>query len=57
MWVIEKAIPQTEHNLENIQTRLMRGWVDILHESIPTVKLNLDVDAMKPKYEVGHGRG
>ncbi|MBU1424690.1 MAG: hypothetical protein KKH12_02130 [Gammaproteobacteria bacterium] len=35
VWVIERAIPDTEENNENIQTCLMRGWVEILHESIP----------------------
>jgi len=42
VWVIEKAMPHTEQNNENIQTCLMRGWVEVLHESIPTGKLNVD---------------
>ena len=42
VWVIEKAIPETEENLENIQTCRMRGWVEILIESIPVEDLNSD---------------
>lgn len=40
IWVIEKAIPDTAQNHENIQTCLMRGWVELLHEPIPTEDLN-----------------
>lgn len=44
VWVIEKAMPMTETNEENIQTCLMRGWVEVLHESVPTQKLPPDGD-------------
>ena len=53
VWVIEKAIPETERNLANIQTCLMRGWVEIPHESIPTGKLNPDeFPSLKDKMEL-----
>jgi len=42
VWIIEKAMPDTEINRENVQTCLMRGWVEVLHESIPTGNLNAD---------------
>ncbi len=35
VWVIEKALPRTDENEENLQTCLMRGWIEILHESVP----------------------
>ena len=41
-WVIENSIPMTETNKENIQTCLMRGWVEVLHESLPTQALPFD---------------
>lgn len=40
--VIEKSIPETDQNLENIQTCLMRGWVEILHESVLSGQLKSD---------------
>jgi hypothetical protein len=40
VWVIERAIPETERNFENIQTCLMRGWVEVLHQSVLSGKLN-----------------
>ncbi|MDY0263517.1 hypothetical protein [Syntrophotalea acetylenica] len=43
-WVIEKAMPVTEANEENIQTCLMRGWVEVLYESVPMQKLPSDGD-------------
>jgi hypothetical protein len=42
VWVIEKAIPQTETNLENLQTCMMRGWVEILHDSVNAGRLTPD---------------
>jgi len=42
VWVIEKALPETEEHFENIQTCLMRGWVEILRDSVPTGKLQPD---------------
>ncbi len=39
VWVIEKALPDTELHEENLQTCLMRGWVEVLHDSVPTRKL------------------
>jgi len=46
-WVIEKAMPATEINEENIQTCLMRGWVEVLHESVPTQQLPPDGELRK----------
>lgn len=42
VWVIEKAIPETETNLENLQTCMMRGWVEVLHESVRSGHLKPD---------------
>ena len=42
VWVIERAVPETERNSENIQTCMMRGWVEILHQSVPSGILNPD---------------
>jgi hypothetical protein len=42
VWVIEKSLPETEQNLENIQTCIMRGWVEILHESVRSGNLKSD---------------
>lgn len=42
VWVIEKAIPLTEENNENLQTCLMRGWIEVLHESVPMGQVNDD---------------
>lgn len=42
VWVIEKAMPDTEQNRENIQTCLMRGWIEVLQESVPSGKLKAD---------------
>ncbi|MCD6387819.1 MAG: hypothetical protein J7L69_00300 [Desulfobulbaceae bacterium] len=42
VWVIEKALPDSEEHLENIQTCLMRGWVEILNDSVPTGQLKPD---------------
>ncbi|MDO8909509.1 MAG: hypothetical protein Q7W55_13545 [Pseudohongiella sp.] len=41
-WVIEYAMPHTPQNEENIQTCLMRGWVEILHQSVPTEHIPVD---------------
>ena len=42
VWVIENALPDTEKNHENLQTCIMRGWVEILHESIPNSQIDPD---------------
>jgi len=42
VWVIEKAMPDTEQNRENIQTCLMRGWIEMLQESVPSGNLKAD---------------
>lgn len=42
VWVIERVLPDTEEHAENLQTCLMRGWVEVLHESLPTGKLKAD---------------
>ena len=39
VWVVEKAMPDTEQNQENIQTCLIRGWLEVFQESVPTGKL------------------
>ncbi len=40
--VIEKALPDSEKNKENLETCLMRGWIEILNESVPVGKLGED---------------
>jgi hypothetical protein len=42
VWVIENSMPMTETNEENIQTCLMRGWIEVLRESVPTQQLPAD---------------
>ena len=42
VWVIEKAMPRTEENNENLQTCLMRGWIEVLYESVPMGQVNDD---------------
>lgn len=42
VWVVEKALPESEEHLENVQTCLMRGWVEVLNDSVPTGKLKPD---------------
>jgi len=57
-WIIEKAMPKTKKNEANLQTCLMRGWVKLLHESVPTRKLgkNLEIDDSKSEcYEHVYG--
>ncbi len=51
-WVIENAMPMTKQNEENLQTCMMRGWVEILHESVPTQNLT---DSMEIKDSVNAG--
>lgn len=41
-WVIEYAMPRSTENEENIQTCLMRGWVEVLHQSVPTKHVPAD---------------
>ena len=40
VWVIERAIRETERNSQNIKTCLMRGWIEVLHQSVPSGDLN-----------------
>ncbi len=40
--VIEKALPDTELHHENLQTCLMRGWVEVLRDSVPTGNIEKD---------------
>lgn len=46
-WVIEKAFPDTDQNQANIRTCIIRGWVDLLHESIPSTNLDDNYDLSK----------
>ena len=39
-WVIEKALPNTSQNQANIRTCMIRGWVEILHESISSTNID-----------------
>ncbi|WP_223923602.1 hypothetical protein [Geobacter sp. AOG2] len=42
VWVLEFAVQDTEVNQALIYTCQLRGWVELLHESIPTGHLNSD---------------
>lgn len=42
VWVIEDAVPNSEENSALLCTCLLRGWVEILHDSVPTGSLNSD---------------
>lgn len=46
-WVIEKALPDTEQNQANIRTCMIRGWVALLHESIPSTNIDNNNDLSK----------
>ena len=39
-WVIEKALPNTSQHQANIRTCMIRGWVETLHESIPSTNID-----------------
>ena len=39
-WVMEKALPNTDQNQANIRTCMIRGWVDLLHESVPSTNID-----------------
>lgn len=43
-WVIEYALPDTERNQENLRTCHMRGWVDVLENSVPTGRVTKEGD-------------
>jgi hypothetical protein len=42
VWVLEYAVKDTEENQGLIQTCRLRGWVELLHESVLHVGLNAD---------------
>lgn len=42
VWVIEYAVKDTEENRALLHTCQLRGWVEVLHESIPSGQLNED---------------
>ncbi len=42
VWVIEKALPRTEDNEAALRTCYMRGWIESVHEAIPSGALNSD---------------
>ena len=37
---MEKALPNTDQNQANIRTCMIRGWVDLLHESVPSTNID-----------------
>jgi len=47
VWVLEYAVKDTEETRELLYTCQLRGWVELLHESVPTG--NLDSDGSLPK--------
>lgn len=42
VWVLEYAVKDTEETRELLYTCQLRGWVELLHESIPTGNLGPD---------------
>lgn len=46
VWVIEKAIPDSEENEENLRTCHLRGWVEPIENA--TLKGNLATDGSLP---------
>lgn len=46
-WVIEKALPDADQNQANIRTCMIRGWVDLLRESIPSTNIDNNYDLSK----------
>lgn len=42
VWFVYPGVQGTDENIENIQTCLMRGWVEVLHEAVPSGTLNSD---------------
>ena len=42
VWVVEKALKNTEENEAILNTCLIRGWVEPLQDSVPKGKLNED---------------
>ena len=54
VWVIENALSPSEDLPADIQTCVMRGWIEILHDDVPTKKLpadlsNLSLDGARPE--------
>ena len=39
-WVIEKALQNTDQIQANIRTCMIRGWVDLLHESVQSTNID-----------------
>ena len=42
VWVVEYAVKDSETNRALIHTCQLRGWVEILHNSVPTASLTPD---------------
>lgn len=42
VWVLEYAVQDTEEIRALLHTCQLRGWVEILHESVPSAKINPD---------------
>ncbi len=42
VWVLEYAVEDTDETRELLYTCQLRGWVELLHESVPTGKLSAD---------------
>lgn len=42
VWVVEKAVPDTEDNAAALKTCFMRGWVEPLENAVPTGDLAAD---------------
>lgn len=47
MWVIEKAVPDTDENQVALKTCHMRGWIEPLENAIPKRKLTFDGNSPK----------
>lgn len=42
VWVIEHAVKDTEETKALLYTCQLRGWIELLHESVPNCWLNSD---------------
>ena len=39
-WVVEHALQDTSQNQANIRTCIIRGWIGLLHESVPSTNID-----------------
>jgi hypothetical protein len=47
-WVIEYAVEESEENIGLIYTCQIRGWIELLHENVPSEQLGSDSQSSIP---------